>query len=479
MISFGEFAPDISDTNTNVSTEANNVIAGANSYTPLQELQAQTNALDAKCEGAITMKDSQGNNYIYAGDQTKLYSISGATVTDESKVGGYTSNGEQWSFVKWGENVIGSKFGDTPQILALGSSTFADLGGSPPQGKTMDVVRDFIVLGNTWDSTDNEKSNRVWWSGFNSESDWTSGINQSDFQDIQGSGGQVQRIIGGEYGIVFQERSIQRMTYVGTPLVFQFDEVEPERGTPAPRSVVQDGSDAYYLAEDGFYVLRNGQSSEPIGMNKVDKWFRDNLNTNYYKNITGAKAPDLGYIAWSFPSTQSTDGTPDRLIVFNKKTRKWSTGTVSMQLLFQGAASAYTLEDLDTFGNMDTLTASLDSPIWQGGAFKLAAFNTENKLSFFSGDVKTGTIETGEIFTDGYLTQLDEVRGVIDGNYSITVETRDRLTDTPATATGTPDSTGKVDFRTDARYHRIKMETSGSYTHASGVEVEQRTTGTR
>jgi len=480
MIPFGELAPDVADLNTNVSSLAHNVTPGVNSYNPQKSLAAQSNALTNPSIGAVTLKDSTGNNYIYAGDKTKLYGIVGVTPTDYSKSGGYTDNSERWNFINWGENVIASKMGDTPQILALGGTTFADLTGTPPQGRTITTIRDFVVFGNTFDSTDGNVTNRVRWSGFNDETAWTVGTNQSDQQDIQGKGGAVKRVIGGEYGIVFQSRSIQRMTYVGTPLVFQFDEIEPSRGTSAAGSVVQYGSDIYYLAQDGFYVLRNGSVSDPIGMNKIDRWFLSNVNDSYLDNITSAVDPERGIVVWSYPSIASSSGVPDSLISYNYKSQRWATSSIDCQMVLQGASSAYTLEDLDAFGNMDTLTASLDNPIWQGGSFKLAAFNTDNKLSYFTGTNLAAEIETGEISTDNRLTRLTEVRPIVDGTTTVKVAHRSQLKNSMVeTAYTSVDSSGKANFRTNARYHRITVKTSGDFEHAIGVEVKTKNSGKR
>ena len=479
MIPFGELAPDVADLNSKVSRSAINVLPGANSYLPMKSLAANSNALDNACQGATIAKDAENITYIYAGDRTKLYNIDGVTVTNYSKAGNYASNFESWSFVKWGNKLIASKFGNIPQVLTLGGTTFADLGGSPPEAKTITTVRDFVVTGNTKDSSDGHVNNRVWWSGFNNEANWTPGTNQSDIQDLQGHGGAIQKIIGGEYGIVFQQRSITRMTYVGTPLVFQFDEIEPNLGTPAENSVVQHGSDIFYLGQDGFYVLTNGTKSEPIGVNKVDNYFWNDVNQSFLNRITGAISRENSVVVWAYPSN-SSNGDPDKLIMFNFKTGKWSTAITDLQMIFSGARNAFTIEDLDVFGTIDSLLVSLDSDVWKGGAMQLSAFDTDNKLAFFSGATLPATLETGEISTDSYLTSLKSVRPVIDGLCTVTIATRDSLLDSPSVALPvTLDSTQKANIRTHARYHRIKIITSGDFTHAQGVEPSIKSRGKR
>ena len=480
MIPFGELAPDVADLNTGVANVANNVIPGINSYNPMPSLEPSSNALTNPCKGAVTMKDEDSVNYIYAGDKLALYNITGVTVTDYSKVGGYSDNTERWEFVKWENQVIASKLGDTPQVLTLGGTTFADLAGTPPQGKTVTVIRDFVALGNTFDGVNGNKPIRVQWSGFNDETQWTVGTNQSGFQDLEGSGGAIKKIVGGEYGTIFQELAIWRMTYVGTPSIFQFDEIESGKGAVTGGAVVKHGANIYYLSNDGFYVLMNGTTSNPIGVNKIDKWFWNDVNQSYLENITGALAPSQGFILWSYPSMDSSDGTPDKVIAYNYKTDRWATGDVGAQVVFTGADSGYTLEDLDAFGTVDTLTASMDSAVWKGGAFKISAFNTDNKLSFFSGTPLSGTVETGEISTDNRMTQLSSVRPAIDGTCTVRVATRNILTETPSnTPEISTDTTGKANFRTNKRYHRIRVTTSGEFTNAIGVEADVKQRGKR
>ena len=481
MIPFGEFAPDVAKFNLEVSQVANNVLPGVNSYLPLKTLTSTSNALDDPCTGAITLKDNDGTKYIYAGDAQKLYGLSTVTATDYSKALGYTDNAEKWSFTKWGEQVIASKFGDTPQIMTLGATTFADLGGTPPQCRTIAVVRDFVVAGNTYDTTDGNQPQRVWWSGFDDETQWTPGTNQSGNANLEGTGGNIQKIVGGEYGIIFQERSIWRMDYEGVPTVFALNEVEPGRGTPAPGSVVQVGADAYFLGQDGFYVLKNGTVSESVGTSKIDRYFWTNLNESYLSNITSAVNPETGHIFWGFPSSESSTGTVDRVLVFNYKVGRWSTATVSLQILFTGVSSSYTLEDLDSFGTLDSIGISLDSAAWQGGAFKLAGFDSSNKLAFFSGATMAGTVETGRIYTEGHKTSVSDIRPIVDGPCTVTLLTQDNLpSDTEVTHGPTSiDASGKADFRTNARYHRIRVTTTGDFNHAVGTEATQMMTDER
>ena len=115
--------------------------------------------------------------------------------------------------------------------------------------------------------------------GINNAETWTpSQATQADFQDLP-DGGYVMGLVGGEYGVVFQERSIKRMTYVGVPLVFQFDEVARGIGTPAEGSVARYEDMAFFLSDEGFYVLSGAQQLRGIGQNKIDRYFWNDVNS--------------------------------------------------------------------------------------------------------------------------------------------------------------------------------------------------------
>src|SRR5690606_37518200 len=103
----------------------------------------------------------------------------------------------------------------------------------------------------------------------------------------------------------FQESSIRRLTYVGSPIIFQIDEVEPGRGTKAPGAVVQLGNLIFYYGLDGFCAF-NGQASIPIGLAKVDRWFLERAESDMIHLMTGAVDPSMGRVRWAFASRGST-----------------------------------------------------------------------------------------------------------------------------------------------------------------------------
>lgn len=355
-VELGEYLPDQPDFEAPGLTEAKNVLPAAKSYMPWKSSVAFTDALDARARGGIQVKDKDGNTYIYAGDAAKLYGLEGDSWADYSKAGSPAyalATAERWRFVKWGETVIAVSGVNTAatnniQTITLGATQFADLSGSPPQARHIGVVRDFVVVGNTWDGTDGLVPNRVRWSGINDETAWTvSAVTQADYQDLQGNGGWVQAVVGGEYGVIFQERTIWRMTYTGSPTIFQFDEVVPNRGTPCPGSVVRVGDMIFYLSQEGFEVLQDGSVSRQIGAEKVDRTFFDDFDATYPDRVVGMADPINRRVFWAYPGVGNTGGRPNKVLCYEWTVGRWTYSEQDLETLLVGATSGTNLDALD------------------------------------------------------------------------------------------------------------------------------------
>lgn len=113
-------------------------------------------------------------------------------------------------------------------LFAAASTALADLSGSPPTGATIARVRDHVVIGNL--TTDNISRSAVRWCAIGDPEDWpTPGTSdaaskEAGIQYLPRHLGQVTKVMGGEkFGLIFQERGITRMTYVGGRVVYEFD----------------------------------------------------------------------------------------------------------------------------------------------------------------------------------------------------------------------------------------------------------------
>lgn len=481
IVPFGEWLPDLPEFSNPGALKANNVYSQGGAYRPWPSLAAASSALNARVRGAIAATDASGNAYVYAGTADKLYEVRRATVTDKSKSGGYSTGAlEGWEFTTYGETVIATNYDDAVQSITAGGGAFADLITSTrkPKARRVATVRDFVVLGDTNDSTDGEKQNRVWWSALDDPTDFDpSSTTLSDYQDLP-DGGAVQAIVGGvEYGVIVMERAVQRMAFTGGSAIFRFDAVDRRRGTPIPRSVVGQGRMVYWISEEGFLAF-DGSSSRNIGHNRVDLEFWDQFDNANVERVSAGIDEENKLVVWAFPNTSASNGVPNKLFIYNWADDRWTDADVDLEFLASLRTQSYTLEELDSVSSsIDTLTPSLDSPQWKGNRLRFAAFDTDDKIAYFTGSNLEATLDTGERqLAPGFRAAVLNCRPLVDGGTpTISIGHRDNLQDATTFDTAKAiNAIGKAAVRRNARYHRFRVTVpaASTWTHAQGVQFD-------
>ena len=475
-INFGNFEPDLPDIVIPGTSIAKNCVPHQNSYLPFNSISTDTNALTAYCRGAVAYSDQNGFTESYCGDETKLYRL--ATTTWAS-VGGSTyscADESFWEFEKFGEQVIATNFDNNIQLRSFGASggSFADLGGSPPKAKHIGIVRGFVVLGNV-QSGSTHYANRVQWSGLENPTSWGSvPSTQADFQDLVGDGGRVMAVLGGDVGIIFQERAIYEMEYVGVPTVFRFNNTAVGMGTPAPRSAVRYGNSVFFYSQDGFMRYDVGGRLTPIGDKKIDLFFKNRAQVTQRFRMVGAVDVPNAKIIWSYATGQ---GDNTELIIYDFKTDNWSFVEVNHQIIYSGRSFGFTLEGLDTINtSIDALPATLDGDMYKGGQLALYVFDTDNKSGTFGGSALTARIETGEIATDQMnFLFCDRIRPLVLGQNAVNtvfIGSRDTLNSDITYSSGvTVNSIGEHNFRSAHRYIRLRVDIANGFDKAIGVRA--------
>jgi hypothetical protein len=492
VASFAEYAPDQPPL-ANASRHVINVLPKTpTSYEPVYALSELGNSLSATCQGAAGFRSVADATVVnFAGDTTDLYLWSGtAWASCTRTVGGSyaTPSDGSWQFAQFNNTVIATNGVDDMQVWSIGSSNnFARLGGvsasvsAAPVARYIATVRDFLFAGHL--STN--KAGVRWSEQFNHAS-WVTGSNQSDSQDLPDNG-EITGVVGGQYGLVFQQHGIQLFSYVGPDLIFQRDEVANDRGCMAQGSISQIEQTVFFLDSDGFYRIDGGQAVSPIGRQRVDDTFISDVNGAYLSNITSAIDHRTKIYYISYPSAASSDGTPDSMLVYNFSIDRWAKLNFGVDVLWNMYASlGTTLEGLDaTYPDLDLMSVSLDSPIFQSGPNKtFAAFKSNKKLAFFEGDALDAIIDTVEAETSPFgQVEIDRIIPYIDGGtISALLGRRNRLNDAITFSSAkSQDAFGDIYFREQAaRFHRARiLWTPGTGTHAQGIEFQPIAAGDR
>lgn len=480
---FGEWLPDAPKYNNPGMPTVCNVYPGPGAYKPVGDLTPVSSALDAYARAAITTRDKDRNVRQYAGNASKLYELVSTTWTDRSKVGGYsTSTEERWELLRWKNKLLAVNYDDNPQSITFGDPAFADL-TTAFRARHIWAVGDRVVVGNTYDATDGEQHDRVRWCAADDETDWTiSAATGADKRDL-GVGGHIQRGISGDVGVIISEKSVFRQQYVGGETWFQIDQTLDEIGAIAPGAVVNFKDHIFIWSRQGFYVVTGrGTNAQPIGANKVDKFARADLDQSYIHRISSVIDPTLGRVAWAYPGSGNTDGIPNKILIYDFTLNQWSIIEKELDILYAAGGVAFTLEDLDAFGDLDSLPASLDSERWKGEGQLFAAFDTDHKSGYFDGSNLEAEFHLPEIQPiPGRRSRLGPIIPQIDGGaVTAKVATRLALQHTQTeTGTLTQHAEGKIYPRVESRYHQVKITATGQWTDAVGVEIDGAAPGGR
>lgn len=487
-VMFGPWLPDQPVLDLAGVLVAQNVTPQLEGYGSWPSAAVVSDALSARCQGAFACKGSDGTVYNFAGDATKLYRASATagmvTWGDVSRVAGgaYTINANQfWEWTQFGDNVIACNGADNPQVYTLGtSSNFTSLSGSAPVAYRVATVRDFVVFGNLTGAP-----GRLKWSAFNNSLDYNAApsTTQSDFQDLIGEGQSVQKIVGGDYGVVLTDRSLWTMRYVGSDVIFQFDEAEKDTGCYAPGSVAKSGENIFYLSPRGF-MMWNGQQSIPIGAEKVDRYFLADLDPAYRLRISAAIDPIRKLYVVSYPGP-SNGGVSTKLMVYSWVADKWSQVVYSHEYIWVSAGLGFTLDQITS--SLDSLEYSLDDPYWQGGARVLSGFTAgtvPHKMFTWNGSAMTATVTTGDgqLNPDGraFINTVAPVVTTYSGSVGVALGYRDNLSVKSTTLTAQNiDAFQRTRWRNQARYHRLTITAAGGFDHMRGADVAFKPAGVR
>ena len=474
---FGEWMPD-QPSISGALVDAKNVVSQALGYGPFPTAATFSAAASENLTTLVAGKTPANATKLFAAGSTKIFDVSGVgALTNVSKTGGYTPNafGDRFRFTQFGNVILGTNFSNPIQAYTLGTSTaFADLSASAPICRFITVVRDFVVTAFTDESSSTYPS-RVRWSGINDEAEWgSSQVTQADFQDIP-DGGQIVGIRGGEFGLVLMEKGITRMSYIGTPFIFQFDNISRGKGCIAAGSIAQVQGVTFFLSDDGFYSC-DGQQVTAIGSEKVDRWFFANADESAFDTMSAAIDPVRKLVIWNFKTTFAQR----KLVIYNFRTQKWTYGDAGTDFISDASTSATTLEGLDSISNsIDALTVSLDSILYMGGKYFLGGTSGAYVVTY-NGANATANIVTGDLNAGGR-SVVTLARPLIDGG-SATVSVASRTLLSEQTSFGTAvaaDSDNRVSLRGNGNYHQFQVTPTGTWKTAVGLDVEFQGQGVR
>jgi len=379
---FGPYAPDKAKSgNDGILTVCEGVYPMEDGYRPVGQFVSASGALPLATKGAASFTSPSSQSLIIAGTSTSLYRSSASSWNELAT--GYSSQGDgRWRFVQFGGLAIATNGADVMQKIDLDTNAVAVLGGTPPKFEILAVVKDFLVGG-----VRNGNVMAIGWSGINDAEFWEAGQQQSDYQVLP-SGGSVNGILSGEYGIILQRDRIARLDYVGGNTIFEINEVSSNIGCVTVHSVAQWGSLGFFYSDEGF-MMWNGQPT-PIGRELVDRDFASRYNSSSWSSMSTAVDPVNGVVMWSMG---------DRIYCYSWIFQRWSIIDYDAEIIFSGVTRSISLDEQDpNFGaaddNLDGAgLPSFDSNLFNGGDPSLYVFASDHGMGTFTGTAQLASFE--------------------------------------------------------------------------------------
>ena len=217
--------------------------------------------------------------------------------------------------------------------------------------------------------------------------------------------------------IIYKERSMYSMTYIGGQYIWQFNRLPGESGMLA-RGCAVNTPLGHVVLTAGDLVLHAGQEPQSIVDGKVRRWLFNSINTTYYTRSFVVSNPARNEVWVCFPS--GTASACNKALIWNWKTNTFTTRTLNNATYGCNGQVVYST---DLFwsgdsGSWDSDVSSWDQTSIPPSEARLVLCTTEPKLVMTdSGSTLAGTSFTasaeklGNSFDDPSNVKL--VRSVI------------------------------------------------------------------
>lgn len=468
MQQFAPFEPDKASFNPTASALSVNALPVADGWGPMPSLIDYSGPLSAQCFGATLVRDSDGGFFIIAGTQTTLERLTGTAWTDLSGTSAPYSvpDIDRWNFTRYGTRLLAAALGQPIQYLDVDiGGDFADLPNAP-EAKYVTVAGDYVVAGHLINEPYTLK-----WSGINDSEYWTVGERGADFQLLP-DGDEITGVFGGPKGAyVFQRNAMRELVVSNDQYTFRINVAHSTRGSLAPLSIVQVGpGDFVFLSQDGFF-RGWGANVVPIGVERVDKWFFEQINTDDLPIVRGVADPFEKIVWFQFPTVEGDY----KLLGYKWSLDRWCTadnaGITELVSLVTQAATIDSISD-----TIDSVDIAIDSRFFKGGSPIFTGFTTDNVLAIFDGAPREATLATAEIeLFAPKRSFVDEARVYVDAiDLTLTVGCRDYLGGPQVFNTPAAPNTvnGMVPVRVDTRLAQfiVTIAAGATWTNCVGID---------
>ena len=275
----------------------------------------------------VILKNTLGVGRLFVATNTRLMELTAlSTWTDRSKSGtDYLFDTDHkynfdWCFTTYGDHVIAVSKKNPPQ-LSSSATAFVDLGGGPPKAACCTTQKNFVLLGNCNDGT-NDLGDQVWWSGLGNDQTWTvSASTQAGNYRLRDTPGNVTALVNMRDSVIaYKEDSVYVGDYQGAALQWTWRLVTDKVGCASAHGVAIVDGIHYFCHRTGIYRF-DGASVQPLGKTINSYLFGKVGDQSKYALFHAAYDEESGTILWFFNSTAAANTyIRDKAVAYNPHT---------------------------------------------------------------------------------------------------------------------------------------------------------------
>lgn len=485
---FGQLMPDAGELAGNGVIVAENVLPiPGDGYGPMRGLSipATATALADVPKGIISLTLRDGTWRVYGATSSAWYPLGADFAWGAAVASGLgLPSGDYWSFTHFGAFLLGTNTADGLYAYNV------EAGGAATQITAANRPRFIfscanVLIGLDCLDKDGSRDNRlIRNSAINDHTNWTT--KGADYQPLESGGALVCGAdVKNNTAVVFQERAISVMQFGNAPgaALYSLYKVNDQIGCVGARSMVPVNSAVYFLATDGFCRYVVGGEVERIGAGRIDKWFLDNVDQANLDDVQGSIDPLNKMVWWRWPNgTANTNGVTNDLIGYSWQFDRWVTSDESTSYLSRIATPGYTLDAMDGFGPLDSISIPLDDRFWQGGQPVFGALDEDYKFGVLSGANLAATIQTSTRNNpvSGLLTSATPLTDA--ATISLELGVKDELSDSITWKTGvSKQASGRCPIRGRGKNIAMRQTISAgqSWSYTRGIDHIEATGGAR
>lgn len=227
----------------------------------------------------------------------------------------------------------------------------------------------------------------------------------------------------GDANIIYKERSMYAMTYVGAPYIFRFQRLPGDSGMLARGCGVQTPL-GHIVLTAGDVVINSGQGVQSIANGAVRDYIFKNISSTYYKRSFVTANPQKSEVWVCFPYGDSE--TCNKAMVWNWESKTW--GIRVLTNVTYGTFGNFNVSGEGTTWATDSDTWESDAASWNENEYspvesRLVMCHTTPVISLqdtgttdFGSSINWTIERTGMDFGDSYgLKTISSIRPRIDG----------------------------------------------------------------